>query len=287
MDCRNALEILDCEGDGLTGLDEAEVKAAEAHLAECPRCLAIAESRRQLDREIGRGMCAVDVPRGAQDRLLQKLAALESGAISSGKSASEIATVPASSPAVDVVRPPRRLSPKLVPVAACLTVAAVGFFSVIWLMTPRWTVAEVRQQLARLDFETLETLRQFSGDAEASQLPADPGWQKLDWSCYKIPKGWPDADRHQFAVYGFTLPGRQRHAIRGLLAVIPVGQMRAPPEEQSLLMAQFGDYLSARIGESVSVAWTEKDKNLVYVCVIEGGEESISTLRQILGPSAA
>jgi hypothetical protein len=285
MDCRNALEILDCEGDGLTGLDEADVKAAEAHLAECPRCLAITESRRHLDRQIGRVMRTVDVPRDAQERLVAKLVALETGATSSGKGASAVAASPVSEVAADPVRPVRRLMPGLVPVAACLTVAAIGFFSVIWLMTPRWTVAEVRQQLARIDFATLDTLREFSGDPNTSQLP-DPGWQKLDWSCHKIPKGWPDAGRHQFAVYGFTLPGRPRHAIRGLLAVIPRGQMRLPPEEQSLLTAaQVGDYLSAQIGESVCVTWTEN--NLVYVCVIEGGGESLSTLQQMLGPSAA
>jgi hypothetical protein len=294
MDCRTALELLDCEGDGVAGPGEAEVKAAQAHLVECPRCLAIAEGRRQLDRNVGRVMRAVHVPLGAQERLITKLVALESGAKSAVAMAvpatattdsvaepSDVVTVASQQPRPAV----RRWTRKFAPVAACLVVAAIGFFSVIWLMTPRWTVAEVRQQLARIDFTTLDTLREFSGDPQASQLP-DPDWQKLDWSCHKIAKGWPDAGRHQFAVYGFTVPGRQRHSIRGLLAVIPRGQMQSPPEEQSLLTAQrSGDYLSAQIGESVTVAWTEND--LVFVCVIEGGEESLSTLRQILGPSAA
>jgi hypothetical protein len=209
--------------------------------------------------------------------------ALETAAKSPGPgvAAVEGAAARPASPA----RPARRITSRLVPVAACLAVAAIGFFSVIWLMTPRWTVPEVSQQLARVDFATLDTLREFSGDPNASQLP-DLAWQKLDWSCHKIPKGWPEAGRHQFAVYGFSLPGRQHHAICGLLAVIPRGQMRSPPEEQSLLTpAQVGEYLSAQIGESVCVAWTEND--LVYVCVIEGGAESLSTLQQMLGPSAA
>lgn len=294
MECRNALEILDIEGSGLTDAGEADVEAAQAHLAECPRCRAIAEGRRQLDRKIGRLMRNIEVPRGAQERLLAKLAALETSQTSSpnaGVAISEVTVVEAETDraqtarSANPARPPRRLTPRLAPVAACLAVAAIGFFSVIWLMTPRWTVPQVRQQLARIDFGTLDTLRQFRGDSWASQLPTDLSWQKLDWSCHKIPKGWPDAGGHQFAVYGFMFPGRQRHAIRGLIAVIPRGQMRSPPEEQSLLTAQFGDYLSAQIGESVSVAWTEN--NLVYVCVIEGGEESLSTLRQMLGPSAA
>jgi hypothetical protein len=296
MDCRIALEVLDCVGDGMAGLGEADVETAQAHLAECPRCLAIAEGRRQLDRNIGRVMRAVDVPLDAQEWLITKLVALESSAQSAVAVAVPDAatTVSVSEPsASDVVtlasRQPRptahRWTRRLVPVAACLVVAAIGFFSVIWLMTPRWTVADVSQQLARIDFTTLDTLREFSGDPMASQLP-DPDWQKLDWSCHKIAKGWPDAGRHQFAVYGFILPGRQRHPVRGLLAVIPRGQMRSPPQEQSVLTAQqFGEYLSTQIGESVSVAWTEND--LVYVCVVEGGGESLSTLLQILGPSAA
>ena len=294
MDCRTALETLDCDMDGLTGADDADVRAAKAHLAECPRCLAILESRRRLDRKIGRVMRTVDIPLGAKEQLVTRLVALETDASSPNPDAAASVATPLARIAVGETaaarpanpsRPARRATSKWVPVAACVALAAIGFFSVIWLMTPRWTVAEVRQQLAQLDFGTLDSLREFSGDSPASQLPPDLSWQKLNWSCHKIAKGWPDAGGHQFAVYGFVLPGRQRHTVRGLLAVIPQGQMRSPPEEQSLLTAQFVDYLSAQIGESVSVAWTEN--GLVYVCVIEGGEESLNTLRQMLGPSAA
>ena len=169
MDCRTALEILDCKGDGVAGPGEAEVKAAQAHLVECPRCLVIAEGRRQLDRNVGRVMRAVHVPLDAQERLITKLVALESGAKSAvAMAVSATATTGSVAEPCDVehcdvvtvaspqprpaVRPWTR---KFAPVAACLVVAAIGFFSVIWLMTPRWTVPEVRQQLARIDFTTL------------------------------------------------------------------------------------------------------------------------------------
>jgi hypothetical protein len=52
-----------------------------------------------------------------------------------------------------------------------------------------------------------------------------------------------------------------------------------------LSTAPSSGYLSAGIGETVSVAWTEDD--VVYVCLVEGGEDSLATLRQILGASAA
>jgi hypothetical protein len=174
----------------------------------------------------------------------------------------------------------------LVPVAACLAFAAIGFFGVIWLMTPRWSVEEVRLQLARIDFDSLEALRNFNGDPAASHLPAEPGWQKLEWRCGQSAKGLPaPAGKHQFAVYGFVIPSRQHHPIRGLLAVVPLRQMRAPPVDQSLSAAPSSGYLPALIGETVSVAWTDGD--VVYVCLVEGGEDSLATLRQILGASAA
>jgi hypothetical protein len=314
MNCRSALEILDCQGAGLSGVREGDLAAAEAHLVGCARCRAIVQNRRRLDRKIGRVLRAVNVPRGARERLFAQLAALETAAVASEPPEDRRTSVGATSPVefrneicvppaitsdrADIAqgpaqglaevpsRPKRPLWRGLVPVAACLAVAAIGFFSVIWLMTPRWSVEEVRLQLARIDFDSIESLRDFNGKPAASRLPADPGWQKLEWLSGKVAKGLPDASsRHQFAVYGFVIPGRQRHPIRGLLAVVPRRQMRAPPTDESLSTAQSSDYLSARIGESVSVAWTDGD--LVYVCLVEGGEDSLATLRQILGASAA
>jgi hypothetical protein len=304
MDCRTALEILDRRGNAHSGPPDRDLVAAEAHLNECRRCRMIVQNRRRLDRKVGRVLRAVDVPRDAQERLLAQLVELEAAAVVAESPAetrgdSQTAggvTLPVEAvaadhadlaqPALAATRFRRRMWPGLVPVAACLAVAAIGFFSVVWLMTPRWSVEEVGQLLAKVDFDSLKVLRNFSGDPAASRLPADPGWQKLDWRLKQVPKALPDmTSRHQFAVYGFVIPGRQHHSSRGLLAVIPRRQMRAPPADQSLSAAPSGGYLAAGIGDSVSVAWTEGD--VVYVCLIEGGEDSLNTLRQILGPSAA
>ncbi|HEX4072259.1 MAG TPA: hypothetical protein VHX68_13860 [Planctomycetaceae bacterium] len=309
MDCRTALEILDCQGAGLSRLSESDLAAANAHLAECSRCRTIAHDRRRLDRKIGRVMRAVVVPRDAQERLLAQLAELEAAATGAA-AGSQTETAENSSIDVphEIHRPPtaiiehsqvvegprhsaersqRRMWRTLVPVSACAAVAAIAFFSAIWLMTPRWSVEEVRVQLSGLDFDSLETLKNFQGEPAASQLPADPGWHKLDWRCRQIAKGWPDTSgRHQFAVYGFLVPSRQRHAVRGLLAVVPRRQVSAPPEAQSIGAAPSGEYFSARLGEgeAVRVAWTEGD--VVYVCLVVGGEEPLTTLRQMLGASA-
>jgi hypothetical protein len=296
MDCRTALEILDCEGTGISGLPEADLAAAEAHLAECCRCAAIVDNRRWLDRKIGRSLRTVNLPRGGRQRLLRQLAALETAANTEVVIGTGIqpAVAPGTVERANVVKAPveeplrrqRRMWRGLVPVAACLVVAAIGFFSVIWLMTPRWSVEEVRLELAKISFDSLESLRDYNGDAVANHLPADPGWQKLEWPTGKAAKGLPDGSNpHQFAVYGFVIPGRQRRPISGLLAVIPRHRMRAPPEAQSLSEASASDYLPARIGETVSVAWTDGD--VVYVCMVEGGADSLDVLKRILGAPAA
>jgi hypothetical protein len=281
----------------MAGLPEPDLAAAEAHLAGCCRCAAIVENRRRLDRKIGRALRTVDLPRGGRQRLLAQLAALETAADdadlamntnnqpAAAQGTAGIAHV-AKSP---MAGPPRRQRPLwrgLVPVAACLVVAAVGFFSVIWLMTPRWSVEEVRLELAKINFDSLDSLRDYNGEAVANHLPADPGWQKLEWRFGKSAKGLPvGSNPHQFAVYGFVIPGRQRRPISGLLAVIPRHRMRALPEAQSLSEAPASDYLPAGIGESVGVAWTDGD--VVYVCLVEGGADSLDILKRILGASAA
>jgi hypothetical protein len=312
MDCRTALEILDCQGTGPCGVSDRDLAVASAHLAECSQCRAILRDRRRLDRKIGRVMRAVVVPRDAKERLLTQLAALEAAphatdAVAENRAANEVAfsfeirdaaqrPPAANADHPDVVHgsmqpPPSRRWPMwrtLVPLSACVAVAVIAFFSVLWLMMPRWSVEDVRLQLARLDFNSLEALRNFDGDPAVSPLPADPGWHKLEWQCRQIPKGWPDtSSRHQFAVYGFVVPSRQRHPIRGLLAVVPRRQVSTIPQAQSIGTAPSGDYFSARLGEgeAVCVAWTEGD--VVYVCLVEGGEEPLSTLRQMLGASAA
>jgi hypothetical protein len=63
--------------------------------------------------------------------------------------------------------------------------------------------------------------------------------------------------------------------------------MRAPPAARSLSEGDPSDYLPAQIGEgeAVSVAWTDGD--VVYVCLVEGGADSLDTLKQLLGAPAA
>jgi hypothetical protein len=304
MDCRTALEILDCveisdRGPiGTPDRSDGDLAAAEAHLATCSRCARIAANRRQLDRQIRQTVRAVKLPRGGRERLLAQLAALETPIENAevpvdGRLQPAISQAPAENADRAVTpekQPRRRLWRGTVPVAACLVVAAVGFFSVVWLLTPRWSVDDVRVELAKINFDSFDSLRDYTGEAMASHIPSDPGWQKLEWRARQTAKGLPETSNpHQFAVFGFVIPSRQRRAINGLLAVVPRHRMRGAPAARSLSDALSAassiDYLSARIGEAVSVAWTDGD--VVYVCLVEGGADSLDNLKQILGGPAA
>src|SRR5579864_5377137 len=87
MDCRTALEILDCLPVGPSDDHDSEIATAKSHVAGCLHYAAIVESRRHLDRKIGRVMRGVHVPWNARQQLLMELTALETDVISSGLAA--------------------------------------------------------------------------------------------------------------------------------------------------------------------------------------------------------
>jgi hypothetical protein len=296
MDCRKALEVLDCRGAGMFDIPAADLAAAEAHLADCRRCAAIARNRRDLDRRIGRILRAVEVPEAARQRTLTALGELDAQVAATGSKVPEVVATglnekpdqrivaqrSAHSPERLDVLPARRrfVTRAWLPAAVCLVVGAIAFFGVVWLLTPRWSVDEVCQELAKVDFDLLQELPDFKGNAVAGQIPKDPGWQSLQWCCDGVAKGLPaNARSHAFAVYGFAM--RQGNSVvHGLLAVIPSQHMRAAPVADSLSTASIGDYHSARIGETVTAAWTSGD--LVFVCMVQGGADSLQTLQQHL-----
>ncbi len=314
MDCRQALQILEFDLPDTDSLPEEicsaeEHAAALAHLESCPACARTVRNRRELDRTIGRVMRTVAVPRGAQQRLLAQIAELEAAGPSVLTTANEssspdandgIAAALGQSPAVDSEPPSitpakpvgkptrRRFLKSLIPLTAS-AVALTGFFGVVWFFSPLWSVAEVSQSLTEIDFASLQALPDFTGSGKAAQLPIEAGWDHLKWQCAKQAKGLPLA-ANAIAVYGFDFEfdvrARQPEPIRGLIAIIPRSLVRNPPAETSLTMAvPTSDYLTARIGESVCVAWQEGD--YVYVCLVRGGPDSLSRLQQVLEQPAA
>jgi len=313
MDCRRVLEILDGMGLAANDLPESDLAAAEEHLASCPQCEAISRNRRQLDRRIGRTLRAVEIPWAARQELMAQIARMEGPAVKAGaarsnscESASADAEIFAAagtrgddqtlrqrgtseSGSADAIRLPRRRFTKgLIVAVASLLVGAISVFTATWLLTPRWTVEEVTRELARIDFRSLQALPEFNGGKVAASLPSEPAWQNLDWSCDRVAKGLPaTAGHHQMALYGFAI--RQRHrSISGLLAVLPRSHVRRPPAAQSLAETSPDAYVEAAIagdGDAVAVAWTSGD--VVYVCLIQGGADSLELLqRRVDAPPA-
>ena len=193
MDCRTALEILDCQGlgvadlpredvrEGLASGDRPGVNPPEADLAAavCTPGRAAPPAGRLwerllLDRKIGRTLRAVNVPRDSLERLIAQLVTLEAAAKGHdgcrkqpergrhGGARPRAAGI--RSPDCDDLKRTGRtknnaavVAADAVPIAACVALAAIGFFSVVWLLTPCVSIDDVSQQLARLDFESLET----------------------------------------------------------------------------------------------------------------------------------
>jgi hypothetical protein len=321
MDCREALQILEFaarDGEDLRdGKDfpsevytDDERAAAEAHLATCTTCARTIQNRRQLDRTIAEVMQSVPIPRGAQQRLLAQLAELESANSDSNagrpnaeaelsvdqvgadspseqgqngqshrRAGSSIRPASASQPPAPVSR--RRFLKVLLPACAA---GLIGFFGVVWFFTPRWTVSQVSDALAEI--ESLQDLGNFTGSTAPIDLPSQPGWERLQWEGGSTAKGLALAPS-VIAVYGFDIPkGRRAAAVHGLIAVLPRNCVGRLPEADSLATAApTSGYVSARIGESVCVAWQQGD--VVCVCLIQGGPDSLSTLQNVLEQPSA
>ncbi len=73
MDCKTARLLLNFDR-ARPELDRPEADALAAHLADCPECLSISQSERNIDAHLGRAIRDVSVPDGLRDRLLSRLA---------------------------------------------------------------------------------------------------------------------------------------------------------------------------------------------------------------------
>jgi hypothetical protein len=327
MDCRQALQILQFDDLASGGLPSEigsveDRAAAEAHLDSCATCARTVQNRRELDRTIGQVMRAVPIPRGAQQRLLARIAELETAdtAEGTGQSAGQLeaaelgtngvlaigenppcnghaspsaastgsSVVPARSNRANGFASRRRFLKGLVPLAACLVLAMIGFFGVVWFLMPRLlSVGDVSEALAKIDFESLKKLSDFTDDAAAAHLPSDAGWvERLKWPCRSQARAL-QLDANVIAVYGFDVPKTRRSgAVRGLMAVIPRGHIRGLTVADSLATASpMEGYVPARIGDSICVAWRQGD--FVCVCLLKGGADSLEALQNALGEPAA
>lgn len=73
MDCKTARLLLEFGRPVAPELDESELDALHAHLADCPECGPTAQVERRADAVIGRAVRAVPLPEGLRDRLREQL----------------------------------------------------------------------------------------------------------------------------------------------------------------------------------------------------------------------
>lgn len=74
MDCKTARLLLVFARPAASELDEPELDALHAHLADCPECGPAAQAERRADDRMGRAVRAVPLPDGLRQRLHTRLA---------------------------------------------------------------------------------------------------------------------------------------------------------------------------------------------------------------------
>ena len=267
MDCRAALEILDVVRPDSADRTEPEVASAAAHAEDCPRCEERFRSRQEFDRRIGRQMRAVPVPSDLRSRLL---AAIRDADVPTG--GSELpAVVPAEPIATRRERGRRRARLVAIASTALCLMAAVTIFVAQMSTAARWTLAELQRE-ARGAWEQADQLPRFQGTFQP--LLPEFGWQtSRSIHLAQEPHGFPPGTvPHPAAVYEFVLAGPR--PVRGILLVTKTEFVANPPESQAFNARGVGS------GPMGVVSWTEGD--LVYVCVISGGGNSLDRLHNAI-----
>ncbi|HEX6987688.1 MAG TPA: hypothetical protein VF170_20075, partial [Planctomycetaceae bacterium] len=123
------------------------------------------------------------------------------------------------------------------------------------------SVAEVREAAGALLAGRLDAVP-FRGEFEP-RLPATGGLDRLRFERQAVGL-LPDGGRHRAAAWLFRVGGRR--PLQGVLAVLPVAQVDAPPEADSIADREY-------VVAGNAVAWTEGE--FVYVCYVDGGIDDL------------
>ena len=273
MDCHTALEILEVVRPDSADRMEPEVVEASDHVENCRLCEDHFLARRHFDRRLGQMMREVPVPPGLKSRLLAELGFPET----SPDPVADAEPIPVRLAEPDEASVPqgraRRRARMLAFVSSALALTVlVTFFVVRSSQSPAWTLAELRHE-ARTAFQSFEELPIFNGDFDA-RLP-EHGWESRAISIVEPPRGFPpDLARHSAALYYFALRDGRRPPVVGILLVTTKQSVTEPPENPYFNAEGVGS------GPLSTVAWTEGE--FVYVCVIDGGGNSLERLERAL-----
>ncbi len=280
MDCRSALEILDCVRAGSHDLQEPELFDAKAHVETCAACDETFRERQMLDRRIGELMRDVAVPTGLFDRL--------SAAVVPAL-AEEEPTVEAS-PAGDTMSPHRatatasahtQLRRRRMRIAAGLA-ACLSLVAAIWIFSgksaPTLTVDEIWNTVP-LEQSVVDRLDAFD-ESFAAALPG-VGWDSQELT-FDVKKGFGKArgGGHQMALVRFTYPARDKSSLMGMLAIIPKKAVKDANTLGTSFASGQVNYTNRDSGVYATVSWTAGD--FVYVCFVPDTEEARERLAHVL-----
>lgn len=285
MDRQTALDILESVRPGTADESEPEVQAAAEAVREDRDAAATLARRQEIDCRIAAAMQDIAVPAAAKARLLARMLHSETATPASAQSeksaeagvAREAAVTPLPRESVDgsipstpatagsAVRQTRRkVLATAIAAATILMLLGLGLF---WKQRlsgfgPSITLEELARSVPAPTTEP----QPFTGRFVPAP-PATLGWSGSRLSIASAPQAAFIDDR-QAAAYQFMIPVRRNQTVNGWIVVAPANRIADPPPADSFQLA------SVRYENGLaSVAWTEG--NLVYVCVVRGGEEAL------------
>ncbi len=258
MDCNQAREHLERISLDVADQADPEYSAAAAHAQSCNSCRRQLEDIAAQDLAIGEIVRDVPLPSGLETRLLQ---AVEREVASTSPLPAERQSSPTSR---------RRFFTRRLPLAmACVAFAAAGFW--VWQLN------------SKTELDDLIALSVKSISAEADGLLFQGQYDPLDqFPPLRFPsdielqdfRRLSGTDRScEAAVLRFSFVDRQNRRILGALVMAPVESIVQPPTASSMA----GAVVEYRENGVHSKSW--QAGGFVYVCVIDGGEDSLLELQ--------
>ncbi len=290
-------EQLDAVRPGSDGLRHADLQEAAAAVESSGEWRKILDNQQQIDRLLADAMQDVELPEGAQQRLLQSLAAAgEASPFSDPQELSE-ASCPIP-PTVAASDPPQRVSRRRWASIAAATVgltACIGLGLLLWSGGPATlTLDEIRSQIPLAADGQIDASRLAPfDDAFLLTLPSGR-WDRV---AIGDPVGidWSHDGTHDAALLPFTTGGR--HPLSGYLLIAPASAVTAPPARTFLSTAGISYFpvdntawtstagLNGTAGSNGSSGTNNAAGVLVYVCFVDPGK--LPALQRLLYPHSA
>jgi hypothetical protein len=273
MDCKTALEHLDCVRPDSDDLDLPEMADARAHLQSCDSCQQKFAAIQKFDLAVVDVVQSLDVPERLRSSLLD-LSINPVGAVTDRPVADADSNEAADAPSFS-----RRRTIRFAVSAACAVMLAATAW--LWPSQPaQFTEADLLQRLP-LDLSSTE---QFDTGFEIV-LPAT-------WSAnrrLRVDREFRGIDLdddagHDAAVAMFSYSPDHNAPVNGILVAIPLSRVEPLPNAVSFARAE-SQYIRKDGRRLVAAVWQER--GTVYVCMVLGSAVDLERIQRNLSTSAA